>query len=339
MTVEELAREIGADVVGDGNQQITGTNTLEDAQPGQIGFLANAKYAKQIEATNASAVIVAPSVVPQKHITLLKSSDPYYAFMKAVVLLHGHRKHPHAGVHPGAHVDETATIGERTVIYPGAYVGPRAKIGRDCILYPNVTVYEDCVIGDRCIIHASTSVGTDGYGYATHKGVHHKIPQVGNVIIEDDVEIGACCSIERAALGSTTIGQGTKIDQLVVIGHGCKIGPHCLLVAQVGIAGSVTLGHHVTLAGQAGVTGHLKIGNQVTIGAQSGVMADVDDQSTLVGSPAMPVSHARRVYMLFTQLPNIVERIKTLEQQVEELATGGAAGGEEAEGEDGAEVV
>ena len=337
MTVDELAREIGADVVGSGAQEVTGANTLEEAQAGQVSFLANAKYIKQLDTTGATAVIVAPSVVPNKHVTLLKTGDPYYAFMKAVVLLHGHRKHPHAGVHPAAHVDATATIGERTVIYPGAYVGPRVRIGRDCVIYPNATIYEDCVIGDRCIVHSGTSVGTDGYGYATHKGVHHKIPQVGNVIIEDDVEIGANCSIERAALGSTVIGTGTKIDQLVVIGHGCRIGAHCLLVAQVGIAGSVTLGHHVTLAGQAGVTGHLKIGNQVTIGAQSGVMADVDDQSTLVGSPAMPVSHARRVYMLFTQLPNLVERIKTLEQQVEELATGGAGGGDE--GEDGAEVV
>src|SRR5687768_2797047 len=318
MTVDELAREIGAEVAGDGAQQITGANTLEEAQAGQVSFLANAKYARQIEATNASAVIVAPSIVPTKHITLLKSMDPYYAFMKAVVLLHGHRKHPHSGVHPKAHVDETASIGEGTILYPGAYVGPRAKIGRDCILYPNVTVYDDCVIGDRCIIHASTSIGTDGYGYATHKGIHHKIPQVGNVVVEDDVEIGAGCSIERAALGSTVIGTGTKIDQLVCVGHGCKIGPHCLLVAQSGISGSTTLGHHVTLAAQAGMTGHLRIGNQVTIGAQSGVMADVDDQSTVLGSPAMPVSHARRVYLLFTQLPDIVERIKTLEHQMEE---------------------
>ena len=339
MTVDELAREIGADVVGDGSQQVTGANTLEDAGAGQVSFLANAKYVKQVDATRATAVIVAPSVaIDNENVTLLKTSDPYFAFMNAVVRLHGHRKHPHGGVHEAAHVDQTATIGENTVVYPGAYVGPRARVGRDCVIYPNVTIYDDCAIGDRCIIHASTSVGTDGYGYATNKGVHHKIPQVGNVIVEDDVEIGACCSIERAALGSTVIGRGTKIDQLVVVGHGCKIGPHCLLVAQVGIAGSVTLGHHVTLAGQAGVTGHLKIGNQVTIGAQSGVMSDIGDQSTVVGSPAMPVSHARRVYMLFTQLPDLVERIKTLEQQVEELATGGG-GDDGAGGDGGAEVV
>src|SRR5204862_107096 len=153
-------------------------------------------------------------------------------------------------------------------------------------------VYDDCVLGHRVIIHSGAVVGTDGYGFATHKGEHHKIPQIGNVIVEDDVEIGSCCSIERAALGSTVIGKGTKIDQLVVVGHGSKIGPHCLLVAQSGIAGSVTLGHHVTLAGQTGVSGHLKIGNQVTVGAQSGIISDIEDQQTVVGSPAMPVSHA-----------------------------------------------
>src|SRR4029078_7448949 len=158
-----------------------------------------------------------------------------------------------------------------------------------CILYANVVLYDDCVIGDRVIIHANTAVGSDGYGYATHKGEHHKIPQIGNVVIEDDVEIGACCSIERAALGAPHIGRGTKIDQLVVVGHGSHIGPHCLLVAQTGIAGSVTLGHHVTLAGQTGVAGHLKIGDQVTVGAQSGIISDIDDQSTVVGSPALHV--------------------------------------------------
>ena len=161
--------------------------------------------------------------------------------------------------------------------------------------------------------------------------MHHKIPQVGNVIVEDDVEIGANCSIERGALDSTVIGKGTKIDQLVVIGHGSKIGEHCLIVAQTGISGSVTLGHHVTLAGQTGVTGHLKIGNNVTIGAQSGVINDVSDGEMLLGTPAMPLKHARRVLIIFTQLSDVVERIKQLEQQVADLTGGGS--------EDGAEVV
>jgi UDP-3-O-[3-hydroxymyristoyl] glucosamine N-acyltransferase len=331
MTVAELAKEIGAEVEGDGSASVLSAAALEDAQPGQISFLANAKYARQLETTKATAVIVAPSVKPVGTLTLLKSSDPYFAFRQAIVRLHGYRKHPHAGIHPKAFVEPSATVGEGSILYPGAYVGPNVKIGRGCILYPNVTVYDECVLADRVIVHAGTAIGSDGYGYATHKGEHHKIPQIGNVVIEDDVEIGACCSIERAAVGSTIIGRGTKIDQLVVVGHGSKIGPHCLIVAQTGIAGSVTLGHHVTLAGQTGVAGHLKIGNQVTAGAQSGIINDLDDQSTVVGSPAMPVSHARRVYILFTQLPDIVDRIKVLEQQMQELS-----GSDDSEG---AEVV
>ena len=331
MTVAELAKEIGAEVVGDGSASVHSCATLEDAQPGQISFLANAKYAKQLETTQATAVIVAPSIKPAGAITLLKASDPYFAFRQAIVRLHGYRKHPHSGIHPKAHVEPSATIGEGTVIYPGVYVGPNVKIGRDCTLYANVVVYDECVLGDRVIVHAGAAIGADGYGFATHKGEHHKIPQVGNVIVEDDVEIGACCSIERAAMGSTLIGRGTKIDQLVVVGHGCRIGPHCLLVAQTGISGSVTLGHHVTLAGQTGVAGHLKIGNMVTAGAQSGIINDIEDQSTVMGSPAMPVAHARRVYIYFTQLPELVDRIKVLEQQVQELG-----GSDDSEG---AEVV
>lgn len=322
MTVNELAREIGAEVVGDGSTSILSVATLEDAQPGQVSFLANPKYLRQVETTRASAVIVAPGTRTMRNTALLKVSNPYFAYMQAIVRLHGHRKHPHNGVHPAAHVDPSATVDPSSVLYPGVFVGPRARVGRDCILYPNAVVYDDCVLGDRVIVHSGSVIGVDGYGFATQNGVHHKIPQVGNVVVEDDVEIGACCSIERAALGSTVIGRGTKIDQLVVIGHGVKIGPHCLIVAQAGIAGSTTLGHHVTLAGQTAVAGHLKVGNQVTVGGQSGVISDIDDQQTVVGSPAMPASHARRVYMLFTQLPDIVDRIKALEQQVEELSTG-----------------
>jgi UDP-3-O-[3-hydroxymyristoyl] glucosamine N-acyltransferase len=328
MTIAELANQIGAEVVGDGAAAITSAATLEDAQAGQVSFLANPKYTKQLEATRASAVIVAPSTRAVSNTTLLKANDPYYAFRQAVVKLHGFRKHPHAGIHPGAHVEPSAKVGEGTVLYPGVYVGHNARVGRDCIFYPNAVVYDDCVIGDRVIVHSCSAIGADGYGFATHKGEHHKIPQAGNVIVEDDVEIGACCSIERAALGSTVIGKGTKIDQLVVVGHGSRIGPHCLIVAQTGISGSVTLGHHVTLAGQTGVAGHLRIGDQVTVGAQSGIISDVDDQSTVVGSPAMPVSHARRVYIHFTQLPEIVERLKALEQRIEELGTDGDGGAE-----------
>jgi UDP-3-O-[3-hydroxymyristoyl] glucosamine N-acyltransferase len=325
LTLQELAVEIGAEVAGgDPDLRVSSVNTLEDAQAGQVSFLSNGRYLRLLETTNASAVIVAPGVANMR-VALLRASNPYYAFARAVVKLHGHRRHPHAGIHPAAHVDPAASIGEGTVLYPGVYVGPRARVGRDCILYPNVVVYDDCVLGDRVILHANCSIGHDGFGHATHKGpdgtlVHYKIPQAGNVVIEDDVELGAGCAIDRATLGSTVIGRGTKFSDLVAIGHGSKVGPHGLLVAQVGIAGSVRIGHHVTLAGQVGVAGHLEIGDHVTVGAQSGVINDVPDKSTLLGSPAMPASHARRVYTIFGQLPELLDRIKRLEQQVQELS-------------------
>ena len=247
-------------------------------------------------------------------LALLKARDPYYAFMRAVVALHGHRAHPHAGVHPRAHVDPTATVGAGSVLYPGAFVGPRATVGRDCILYPNAVVYDDCVLGDRVIVHAGTSIGHDGFGFATHKGEHHKIPQVGNVVVEDDVEFGANCSIERAALGSTVIGRGTKFCDNVTVGHGAKIGAHGLIVAQVGIAGSVTIGHHVTLAGQVGVAGHLTIGDHVTAAAKAGITGDVPSRTAVMGFPAMPLTTARRVFALIRALPDLLDRVRRLER-------------------------
>jgi UDP-3-O-[3-hydroxymyristoyl] glucosamine N-acyltransferase len=327
LTLQELAAEIGAELVGaDPTLQISAANTLEDAGPGEVSFLSNGKYLRLLDTTKASAVIVAPGVNTNR-VALLRAPNPYYAFAKAVVALHGYRRHPHEGIHPAAHVDPTASVGEGTVVYPGVYVGPRARVGRDCILYPNVVVYDDCVLGDRVILHANCSIGHDGFGHATHKGpegfaVHYKIPQAGNVVIEDDVEMGAGCAVDRATLGSTVIGKGTKFSDLISVGHGARIGPHGLVVGMVGIAGSTKIGHHVTLAGQVGVAGHLEIGNHVTVGAQSGVMNDVADRTTLMGSPAMPAPHARRVYTLFSQLPELLERIKKLEQQVEELSGG-----------------
>ena len=203
-------------------------------------------------------------------------------------------------------------------------------MGRDCILYPNVVVYDDCVLGDRVIVHAGTCIGQDGYGFASHKDAdgtvrHHKIPQVGNVVIEDDVEIGSNCAIDRAALGSTVVGAGSKLGALVTLGHGTRVGAHALIVAQVGIAGSATLGHHVTLAGQVGVAGHLRLGDNVTVGAQSGIIADVPPASVVVGTPAMPIVRSRRVYSIFTQLPELLERIKKLEEGV---GSTGKAGGD-----------
>jgi UDP-3-O-[3-hydroxymyristoyl] glucosamine N-acyltransferase len=324
MTLKELAEAIGAEVVGgNADQVVDSVATLEDAREGQVSFLSNARYTRLLETTKASAVIVARNVRSER-VALLRTPDPYYAFRQAMVRLHGFRRHPHEGIHPAAHVDPTATVGEGTVIYPGVYVGPRARIGRDCILYPNVVVYDDCVLGDRVTLHANCSIGHDGFGYATAKLPgeevrHHKIPQAGNVVIEDDVELGAGCAVDRATLGSTVIGRGTKFSNLVAIGHGTRVGRHGLFVAMVGLAGSVKAGDYVTLAGQVGVAGHLEIGDRVTVGAQSGVMNDVPSGTTLVGSPAMPAGQARRVYTVFQQLPELLDRIRKLEQRLGEL--------------------
>ncbi|CAN5550776.1 UDP-3-O-(3-hydroxymyristoyl)glucosamine N-acyltransferase [soil metagenome] len=319
MRLDELAAKIDAEIIGgDGSVDVNSVAPLESAKSGQVAFLSNPKYAKELETTRASAVIVSKKI-QANHVPLLRTADPYYAFSQAVVALHGYRRHPHQGIHPGAHVESTARVGERTVIYPGAYIGANSVVGSDCIIYPNAVIYENTSIGDRVVIHSCSVIGVDGFGFAPHEGTYHKIPQVGRVVIEDDVEIGPCCSIERAALEETRIGRGTKIDGLVVIGHATTIGPHGILVAQVGIAGSVTIGHHVTIGGQSGVAGHLKLGDYVTVAAQSGVMGDVEDKSVMLGAPAMPASHGRRVYMMMTKLPEIVERVRDLEQRLQNL--------------------
>jgi UDP-3-O-[3-hydroxymyristoyl] glucosamine N-acyltransferase len=276
--------------------------------------------------------VIVPAGVESSGQSLLRCKDSYYAFAQAMVLLHGHRRHPFSGIHPAAHVDPTATIGENTVIYPGAYVGPNARVGRDCVLYPNAVIYDSCVIGDRVQIHAGSVIGVDGFGYATNGGVHHKIPQPGNVTIGDDVEIGANSTIARGALVNTTIGAGTKIDGLVMIGHGATIGPGCMIVAQVGISGSTSVGRYVTMGGQVAVTGHLTIGDGATIAGRSAVMADLEPRAKVMGMPAMPLSHARRVYVAFTMLPELVNRVKKLERAAGENRETGDPGEEKQDG-------
>jgi UDP-3-O-[3-hydroxymyristoyl] glucosamine N-acyltransferase len=315
MRLDELARQIEAEVVGDGSIDVTAIAPLDQAGAGQISFLTNPKYARDLATPHASAVIVGTNVkVDAPAPTLLRAKDPNYSYCRAVVVLHGYRKHPLDGVHPKAALEKSATIGEGTVVYPGAYIGARTKIGRDCIIYPNVSIYEDCVIGDRVIIHAGTCVGADGFGYAFHNGIHNKIPQTGNVVIEDDVEIGGNCTIARGAVESTRIGAGTKIDGLVMIGHGTQIGKGCIIIAQAGIAGSVEIGNYATLAGQAGIAGHLKIGDKARIGAQAGVIMDVEPGADMHGTPAIPAQHARRVYFLLGKLPELLKRVEALEE-------------------------
>lgn len=336
-TLGELAEYVGGRVVGDSSIVINSAATLGRAGEGEISFLANLKYEKQVQTTKASAVIVGKET-PEVSVPLLVAEDPYYAFMQIMVLLHGYRKHKKTGISSRAIISDSAKIGtdchiydfvtisddakvgNGCIIYPGVFIGQDTVIGNDCIIYPNVVIYDGCKIGNRVILNANSVIGDDGFGYATHKGVHYKVPQIGIVIIEDDVEIGACCGIERGTLGDTVIGQGSKLGDLVAIGHGTKIGSHCLLVAQVGVAGSTTLGHHCVVGGQVGIVGHINIGNNVTIGAQAGVINNVPDGKTIVGAPAIDADQGKRAYSMIQHLPEMRQSIRKLENQLERIA-------------------
>jgi len=344
-TLGELAEYVDGRVYGDPNVIIRSAATLGRANEGDISFLTNRKYEKQLRSTKASAVIVGKDV-PTVSTPLLVAEDPYYAFMQIMVLLHGHRKHKKEGISQKASISDSAKIGvdchihdfavlednarimDGCVIYSGTYIGKDVQIGNDSIVYPNVAIYGGCKIGNRVVINANTTIGQDGFGYATHKGVHHKIPQTGSVVIEDDVEIGACCGIEGGTLSDTVIGHGSKIGDLVTVGHGTRIGPHCLLVAQVGIAGSTTIGHHCTIGGQSGIVGHITIGNNVTIAAQAGVINNVPDNKVILGAPAVEANMGRRAYSMIQYLPEMRQSIRDLQTQMKQITSPGEDGSE-----------
>jgi UDP-3-O-[3-hydroxymyristoyl] glucosamine N-acyltransferase len=334
-TLQEIADHVGGTIIGDGSVTIESASTLDSAGAGQITFLSNPKYAPRVKETQAAAVLVAQEI--EANAAQIIAEDPYYAFMQAVVLLHGHREHPDTGIsplasladtakigqncniHPYATIHDSAAIGDNCHIYSGVFIGPNVTIGSDCILYPNAVIYDGCQVGDRVIVQSNASIGQDGFGFATHKGEHHKIPQIGIVILEDDVEIGSGSTIERGTLDNTVIGKGSKIGDVVAIGHGTKVGPHCLLVPQVGVAGSVELGHHCVLGGQVGVVGHIKIGNMVKIGAKAGVINSVPDGATIVGTPAIDANKAKRAYALIETLPDMRKKLRTLDKEVKRI--------------------
>ena len=338
-TLGELAEHVGGRVVGDPGINIESAATLGKAGKGDISFLSNRKYENQLKVTEASAVVVGKALEGVA-VPILIAKDPYYAFMQIVVLLHGHRKHRKTGVSPRAcisdsakigtncdihefvTISENAKIGNNCILYPGVFIGADTKIGNDCVLFPNVCVYDKCELGNRVTINANSAIGEDGFGYATHKGEHSKIPQIGSAIIEDDVEIGVCCGIERGTLNDTVIGQGTKMGDLITIGHGARVGVHSLLVGLIGVAGSATLGHHCTVGGQVGIVGHITIGNNVTIAAQAGVINDVADGQIVMGSPAIEIGIARRAYSLIESLPEIRKTVRKLEKRLAELEKG-----------------
>ena len=305
-SVATLATHLGATVEGDGSVVITGAAPLQTAAPGELTFLANPKYAAHLATTRAGAVIVdAKAQRPPGGSVLLRVPKPHLAFARALQFLY--KPEPHQqGVHPGAHVDTAARvspaatvmsgayvgpgveIGPRTVIYPNVTVLSRVRIGEDCLIYPGTVIREDCVLGSRVILHNNVSIGADGYGFTRDGATHVKIPQVGNVVIGDDVEIGAGSCVDRAAMGSTRIGRGTKIDNLVQIGHGCQVGEDVIIVAQSGLAGSAVLEDRVIIGARGGVLEHLTIGTGTTVMSLALVTKSLPAGIVVSGNPARP---------------------------------------------------
>ena len=310
VSIGEIVDFIDGRYTGNRDRMISAVAPLADANDGQLSFLSNRKYAAQLALSKAGAILV-PQNLEGENDRWIRVDDPYFAIARIMAKWFGARPMPkgisaQASIAPSAKlgtnvaigpfttIGEDVVIGDNTTIFQNVSIEAGSNIGDDCIVYPNVVVYDGTHIGRRCIIHAGVVIGSDGYGFAMHDGKHHKIPQIGIVRIEDDVEIGAGTTIDRAALGETVIGEGTKIDNLVQIGHNVKIGKHCLLVSQVGIAGSTELGDHVFVAGQSGFSGHLKIGNRVQVAAKSAVLEDVPDDTKVMGSPAMPFTEFAR---------------------------------------------
>jgi UDP-3-O-[3-hydroxymyristoyl] glucosamine N-acyltransferase len=310
VSVGEIVDFVGGSFGGDRKHSIRAVAPLAQAGSDELTFLSNRKYVAQLTGTKAGAILV-PNHLEGDDDRWIRVEDPYFALARIMTRWFSARPMP-KGVSSKASVASTAklgtnvavghfaTIGENVVIgnsvtiFQGVSIEAGSSIGDDSIIYPNVVIYDGTRIGRRCIIHAGVVVGSDGYGFALHQGRHHKIPQIGIVRIEDDVEIGAGTTIDRAALGETVIGEGTKIDNLVQIGHNVKIGKHCLLVSQVGIAGSTELGDYVSVAGQSGFSGHLKIGHRVQVAAKSAVLEDVPDDTKVMGSPAVPFKEFAR---------------------------------------------
>jgi UDP-3-O-[3-hydroxymyristoyl] glucosamine N-acyltransferase len=330
-TVFEIAKQLQGEVVGDGNAVLNSFAPAEYARPGDLTFAESEEFFSRAEESAATAIIADARFNSTRKV-LIRVPNARIAFAKALALFFPEPVRP-AGIHPSAVVAASATvdptahigphcivgervqIGARCALQGGNSVGDDSKLGDDANLFPNVTIYPRTEIGSRVRIHAGTVIGSDGYGYVLDGGIHRKIPQIGNVIIHDDVEIGANVTIDRGALGATVIGKGTKIDNLVQIAHNVQIGEHCLIIAQVGIAGSSKLGNYVVLAGQVGVGGHLKIGNQVTIGAQAGVMTDVPDKATWLGAPAQPDRLVKRQVIALQRLPDLLRRVAEFERK------------------------
>jgi UDP-3-O-[3-hydroxymyristoyl] glucosamine N-acyltransferase len=321
-TVRELAQLVSGTLVGDGEVVIQAARSLQEAQDGHLTFVENAGYVPALHQSRASAVVAPANLtIPGK--ILIQVPDPLLAFVVIAQHLQGKterqatgidrravvhataRVGPDASIGPFVTVGENTNVGQRATIHANVVIGNDCWLGDDVVLHPNVVLYDKCVLGDRVIIHANAVIGADGFGYRFHQGKHVKVPQLGNVVIGNDVEIGAGATIDRGAFQATTIGDGTKIDNLVQIAHNCKIGKHNILAAQVGIAGSCVTGSYVMMGGQVGIRDHINIGDGAMIGAQSGILHDIPPHARMFGYPAQEEHDAGRLLALLKKLPEM----------------------------------
>ena len=337
-SAKQIAEFIQGTIVGDENATVHTFAKIEEGIPGAISFLSNPKYTPYIYDTQSSIVLVNNDFVPEKEVkaTLIKVNNAYESLAK-LLNLYEMSKPKKTGIDPLAYIAPTAKIGENvyiapfacvgdnaeigdnTSLHPHATVGSGAKVGHDCILYPHVTVYHDCRVGNHCILHAGSVIGADGFGFAPSPEGYEKIPQIGIVVLEDNVEIGANTCIDRATMGATIIRKGVKLDNLIQIAHNVEVGSHTVMASQVGIAGSTKIGEWCMFGGQVGVAGHIKVGNKVNMGAQSGVHSSIKDGEALIGTPPMPLKGYFKSSAVFRKLPEMYLELNSLKKEIEEL--------------------
>jgi len=344
-TLKEITKLVEGELEGDAAVIISGVSGIKEAKEGDLTFLANSKYEFLLDSSKASAVLASKQMRKRVLKPVIRVENPSLAFSKVIAFMFPQEKKFAEGIHPaavlgkdvklgkgvciGPHVvvEDNVEIGDKAVICAGVFIGCGARIGPDTLIYPNVTIREKTVIGGRVIIHSGTVIGSDGFGFEVVNGVHHKIPQVGIVVIEDDVEIGACVTIDRARFGKTVIGCGTKIDNLVQIAHNVVIGENSIIVAQAGISGSSVLGKNVILAGQSGIVGHIELGDNVIVGAQAGVTKSVPKNTFVVGSPAKPHNESKKIFAGWAKLPELLKSVAELREKVEQLTQERVKGG------------
>lgn len=335
-TAAQIAGVLEGTVVGDENIEVSNLSKIEEGKKGTLSFLANPKYTKYIYQTEASIVIVDEKFQSEKKIipTLIKVKDPYLSFTK-LLDLYNEAKGNKSGISSSAFIAKSAKIGQNVYIgefavisdhaiigdgcsiYPQSFVGENVSLGNGCTLYSGARIYHDCIIGNECTFHSGAIIGSDGFGFAPQNDADfRKIPQIGNVIIEDRVEVGSNTTIDRATLGSTIIRGGVKLDNLIQVGHNVEIGKNTVIAAQSGISGSCKIGENCMIGGQVGIAGHLKIGNGVMIAAQSGIGSNIPDGKIVQGSPAFEIAPYKRSYVYFRRLPDIIKRLEDLENQV-----------------------